>query len=75
MAKNITKWSYWLGIACLVIAVLWRILGAVGLPLGESVSSGRTFGYLTFYRAGLLFFAATVASVAYEWAEGRSRST
>src|SRR5208283_5471658 len=26
MEKLIARWSYWLGIACLVIAVIWRIV-------------------------------------------------
>jgi hypothetical protein len=74
MAKHIAKWSYWLGIACLVIAVVWRAVSAVGMPTSPSLADGRTFGYLTFYRAGLLFFAATVASVAYDWASSRMHS-
>jgi hypothetical protein len=74
MAKQIAKWSYWVGIACLVVSILWRAGNVMGMPAAPSLAEGRTFGYLTFYRGGLLFFAATIASAAYDWASSRSHS-
>ena len=74
MARHIAKWSYWIGIACLVVAMLFRTASALGLPTAPSLVEGRSFGYLTFYRGGLLFFASTIASAAYEWASSRGNS-
>jgi hypothetical protein len=71
MAKHIAKWSYWIGLACLAVSIVWRTASALGMP-AASLADGRTFGYLTFYRGGLLFFAATIASVAYDWASNRA---
>lgn len=71
MPKHIAKWSYWLGIACLAAAIILRIANAVGIPSSPSLAEGRSFGYLTFYRGGLLFFAATLASAAYDWLGNR----
>lgn len=72
MAKQIAKWSYWVGIVCLVVAILWRAANVVGLPSSPSLAPGRTFGYLTFYRGSLLFFVASIASAAYDWTSSRS---
>jgi len=74
MAKQIAKWSYWVGIVCLVVSILWRAASAIGLPAAPSLVDGRTFGYLTFYRGSLLFFVASIASAAYGWASSRSSS-
>jgi len=74
MPKHIAKWSYWIGIACLAAAMLMRAASLMGIPTSPSLIEGRSFGYLTFYRGALLFFAATIASAAYEWATNHTHS-
>jgi hypothetical protein len=61
MEKHISHWSYWLGIASLIIAVVWKALSAFGL------GSPMPFSYLTFYKASLLLFVAAIASANYAW--------
>ena len=67
MEKLIARWSYWLGIACLVIAVTWRAVNAFGLILPLTVVPGHTIWYLSFFRGSILFFAATIASACLAW--------
>jgi hypothetical protein len=71
MEKQIARWSYWLGIACLVIALVWRTLNAFGLWLPMTVTPGHTVWYLSFFHASILFFAATIATVCYAWLNSR----
>jgi hypothetical protein len=59
MERQILNWSYWLGLACLIIAVVWRIVNLFGLALGSS-----TFP-LTFYQGSLLLLVAAIASASY----------
>jgi hypothetical protein len=65
MERNIVHWSYWLGIATLVIALLWRALNAVGVWLPTTITPGNTVYYMSFYKASLLFFVTSIASANY----------
>jgi len=59
MEKHILQWSYWLGLAALVIAVLWRAANAFGM-----LPSQANFP-LTFYKGSLLLLVAAIASASY----------
>jgi len=59
MERQILHWSYWLGLACLIIAVVWRVLNVFGLAPGNSIFP------LTFYKGSLLLFVAAIASASY----------
>jgi len=59
MERQILHWSYWLGLACLIIAAVWRAANVFGLALGNSVFP------LTFYKGSLLLLVATIASASY----------
>ncbi|MGH9714840.1 MAG: hypothetical protein ACRD5M_16220 [Candidatus Acidiferrales bacterium] len=65
MERNIVHWSYWLGIASLVIALLWRAFNAVGMWLPKNIAPGNTIYYMSFYKAALIFFVAAIASASY----------
>ncbi len=67
MEKYILQWSYWLGVACLVIALVWRVLNALGsfLPLPMFFATGKFVWYGGFLRWGLLFFVTTISSASY----------
>ena len=67
MEKHILHWSYWLGIASLVIAVLWRALNAFGLGYTVLLARYQSVYSATFYKASLLLFVAAIASANYAW--------
>jgi hypothetical protein len=66
MEKTIARWSYWLGISCVIIAIAWKGGNAFGLwralpPTPAEIS------YWSFYNASLLFFATSIASACRVW--------
>jgi hypothetical protein len=67
MEKLIARWSYWLGIACLVIAVVWRAGNACGFWTPMTIAPGHTIWYLSFLHASILFFVTTIATACYAW--------
>jgi hypothetical protein len=67
MEKNIAQVTYWLGIACLIVALVWRALNALGLWVPMQVSQGQTVYYMSFYKGSLLFFVAAIATTCYAW--------
>lgn len=67
MEKLIARWSYWLGIACLVIAVIWRIVNAFRSWHSLASTPGPIMGPLTFLHGSILFLVATIATVGYAW--------
>ncbi len=75
MEKHVIKWSYWLGIACLVIAVIWRAMNALGLLLPLTITPGHTIWYLSFFHASILFFVTTIATANYSWFNSRKSQT
>ncbi len=64
MEKHILQWTYWLGIACLVIAVVWRTLNALGaiVPLPAFFATAHFIWYGGFLKWGLLLFVASIAT-------------
>jgi hypothetical protein len=67
LERNIVHWTYWLGIACLLIALLWRAFNALGFRLPMYIKEGETVYYMSFYKASWLFFIAAIASAHYAW--------
>ncbi len=67
MERNIALVTYWLGIATLIVALLWRAFNALGLWLPMQISPGQTVYYMSFYKASLLFFVAAIASTCCAW--------
>jgi hypothetical protein len=59
MERQILQWSYWLGLACLIIAFVWRVVNEFGLALGKSIFPS------TFYKGSLLLLVAAIASASY----------
>ena len=64
MEKLIARWSYWLGIASMVIALLWKTVSVFGWWLPSGISR---LTYLSFLHASILFFLTTVATACYTW--------
>ncbi|HEV8384381.1 MAG TPA: hypothetical protein VGQ11_05870 [Candidatus Acidoferrales bacterium] len=64
MEKKILQYSYWLGLLCGVIAVIWRAANAAGFFLGNVVP-GVTIYYQSFFKGAVLFLLTAVATEAY----------
>jgi hypothetical protein len=66
MERHILQWSYWLGIASLIVAALWKAANACGLGLVILT----TYHYnlpMTFYKGSLLLLVAAIASANCVW--------
>ena len=66
MEKHIIQWSYWLGVVCVVLALVTRalnVLGVASLVLGR----GNPIGYRSFLDGALLFFLTAIATASYAW--------
>jgi hypothetical protein len=72
MEKTIARWSYWLGITSVIVAIAWKGGNAFGLwralpPTRADIS------YWSFYNASLMFFATSIASACRVWLKSVSR--
>ena len=65
MEKQIALWTYWLGVACLIIGVVWRVVYIWNQTTVLGV------GYKVFYDGALMFFLATIATAGYGWVKGQ----
>ena len=65
METNIARWTYWLGVVCLVVAAIWR---AVKFFMGPV--PGLDLAPLSFFRASLLLFVASIATTTHSKAKG-----
>ncbi len=71
MAKKVGEWSYLAGLACAVIALVWRGLAALGLGHVEFTFRGGVVGTITLYKAALLLLVMAVASANYLWSQSQ----
>ena len=60
MEKHILQGSYWLGLGCSALAMLWRVLEMVKVT-PEGFGSLK---YTTLYKGGLLFLVISLATAA-----------
>lgn len=67
MKKHINTWSYWLGLASALIALVMRAFNAFGFWLPGAVVQGVTIWYMSFYKAALLFLLINVATALDCW--------
>jgi hypothetical protein len=65
MEKHILRWSYWLGIVSVVVAVVWRVVVALVGRLDV-----RGLDYMTAYKAGLLLLLVAIATACYAMVKG-----
>ncbi len=70
MEKHIVKWSFWLGLACAVIAFVIRGLNAVGLFVPDLLP-GANISYMGFYKAALLLLAVAIGGAGTMWARAQ----
>jgi hypothetical protein len=67
MEKLIARCCYWLGIACLVIAVIWRIVNVFRSWQPSTATAAGPVGHLAFLHGSILFLVATIATACYVW--------
>jgi hypothetical protein len=70
----VVRWSYILGVACALVAVLWRGLMTLGYFVPNYIAFGRTLYDMSFYKGALLFLVIAIASASYEESRDRHRS-
>jgi hypothetical protein len=66
MERHIARWAYWLGVVCLVISFVWRV---VQLWIGPV--RGIDFAPMTLYKGSLLLFVAAIATSTGTWTESQ----
>ncbi len=64
MEKKILVYSYWLGMLCVALALLWR--GASAFGFSGAALTRLTLGYMTFFKGALLFLITAMATSAYQ---------
>ncbi len=67
------RWSFVLGVACAVVAVVWRGLMTLGYFIPDYIALGRTLYDMSFYKGALLFLLVSIASASYEESRERHR--
>jgi hypothetical protein len=75
MVKYIAVGSYWLGVACALIAVVARLCDAMGIVFVHILTKGNNIDFRSFLDAGLLFLFMAIASANYEWFQSRQRGS
>lgn len=62
MKDLIGVWTYWLGLASALIALIMRAFNAFGMWLPERVVEGFTVWYMSFYKAMMMFLLISIAT-------------
>jgi len=65
LVKLIARVTYWIGIACLVLAFGFRLFNAMGYEFIHFTTRGNTIDFRSFLDASLLFLFASMASSLY----------
>ena len=67
MEKQIMRSSYWLGVACVVLAVVTRILNILGLSTVLLQTRGNPISYRTFVDGASLLLITSIATAGFVW--------
>ncbi len=62
MDKKISIASYWLGIACVAMTIVFRALAAIGIWPSLVPANGAGISYNTFHHAAELFLILAIAA-------------
>jgi len=60
--RQIMRWSYWLGVGCVVLAVVTRVLNALGTPTVLLQTRGNAISFRSFVDGALLFLITCIAT-------------
>jgi hypothetical protein len=69
LEKQIFLLSYWLGVVCVVLCVILRLLAEVGVSIHTGIAGGVSFSYLTFFRGAMMLLLLTIATATLSWAK------
>jgi hypothetical protein len=67
MKKHIIRYSYWLGVLSVLLALLLRLFNILGLSLARILTRGAPIAYGTFLDSAQMFFLMAIATAGYVW--------
>jgi hypothetical protein len=67
MEKHIMRWSYWLGVLCVLLAVVTRALNSLGLSTTLLQTRGDSISFRTFVNGALLLLITSIATAGFIW--------
>jgi hypothetical protein len=68
LEKQISQYSYWLGLVCVVVCVILRVLAIFGMT-NLAIYHGAGVSYLTFFRGATMLLLLTIATNTLSWAK------
>lgn len=74
MERHLVRWSYWLGVALTVGAVLFRAARAFVPSVVLYPPEGPEIDSTTFIKGAVLFYLMAIATVAYGWMFSKKES-
>lgn len=67
MKKHIIRYSFWMGVLSVLLALLTRALNILGVSLATISTRGTQISYRTFLDGAQLFFLTAIATASYVW--------
>ena len=67
MKKHIIRYSFWMGVLSVLLALLTRTLNILGVSLATISTRGTQISYRTFLDGAQLFFLTAIATASYVW--------
>ena len=67
MKKHIIRYSFWLGVLSVLLALLTRAPNILGVSLATVSTRGTQISYRTFLDGAQLFFLTAIATASYVW--------
>jgi hypothetical protein len=65
LVKQIARVTYWLAVICLLLALISRLMNALGFEAIQFTTKGHPVDYHSFLDATILFLFASMASSLY----------
>jgi hypothetical protein len=66
MVKLLIRVSYWLGVVCIVLALLSKALNALGMNVLRFITRGNDVGYHSYVLGAVLFFLMAIATAGFD---------
>jgi hypothetical protein len=67
MEKHIMRYSYWVGMLCVGLAIVTRILNSLGMSPTLLQTKGNSISFRSFLDAALLLLLTSIATAAFIW--------
>jgi len=67
LEKQLSVAGYWLGLVSLILAVVFRVLAAIGLATWSPSPGAVPISYLTFFHGAEVFLLLSIASSGLAW--------